>query len=74
MCNIPCQLCGDFEECEIRLKQIYRFKVYVDNKFICYTMSTKEEAQSFTFLYPDYTLILDTNDFDNDINDDELIN
>lgn len=73
MCNVPCQLCGNYDGCKIRLGEIYKFKVYCDNKFICYTMCTREEAQEFTFLYPDYTLILDTNCFDNDISEDNLL-
>ena len=73
MCNVRCYLCGDYENCEIRLKNLFRYKVYCDNKFICYTICTIEEVQEFTFLYPNYTLVLETNIFDNDINEDELI-
>lgn len=74
MCNVPCQYCGDFEECEIRLKQCLTFKIYKEGRHIGNLTTTREEAQSFTFMNPDITLVLNTNLFDNDVFDNDLLN
>ena len=58
MCQIPCSLCADFTDCEIRLNQPFNFVVYKNGIFSGTMICTKIEAQEFTFMNPEYTLVL----------------
>lgn len=58
MCQIPCSLCANFTECEIRLNQPFNFVVYKKGKFSGTMICTKIQAQEFTFMNHEYTLVL----------------
>lgn len=69
MCNVPCSYCGDFETCEIKHNQLYKFKVFENGILKMFFIGTKQEAENLTFFNPELTLILDQEE---DLNPDNL--
>lgn len=57
MCNVPCIFCGDYEDCEIRSSELIEFYIYSENGKCGETILTKTQAEEFSFMNPELTLI-----------------
>ena len=59
MCNVPCSLCGDYDECEVRTSISEHFKIYnAEGNYIMDCLCTRQMAEQITFFNPDLSLIL----------------
>lgn len=74
MCNLPCSICGDYDDCDIRKKELIVFDVIKNKKIICNLICTREEAETYTLFHPDITLVTNNLLWNNDLNEEDLLN